>query len=146
MEGNNLLHIVYSDVCGSFEVPSLGGNRFFVSFVDEFSRKMWTYLLKVKSEVFENLKKFTAMTKKQSGKKLKILRTDGGGEFNSREIEAFCIGKGILYEVTAPYTPQHNGVVERRNRTIMNIVRSMLRGKNLLKPYGEKQLSQQHMY
>ena len=143
---NDLLHVVYSDVCGPFEVPSLGGNRFFVSFVDEFSRKMWTYLLKVKSEVFENLKKFTAMTEKQSGKKLKILRTDGGGEFNSREIEAFCTDKGILHEVTTPYTPQQNGVVERRNRTIMNIVRSMLRGKNLLKPYGEKQLSQQHMY
>ena len=58
-----LLH-VYSDVCGPFEVPFLGGNRFFVSLVDEFSRKMWTYLLKVKSEVFENLKKFTTMTEK----------------------------------------------------------------------------------
>ena len=104
-----------------------------MSFVDEFSRKIWTYLLKVKSEVFENLKKFTAMIEKQSGKKLKILRTDGGGEFNSREIEAFCTDKGIIHEVTAPYTPQHNGVVERRNRTIMNMVRSMLRGKNLPK-------------
>ena len=100
---------------------------------DEFSRKMWTYLLKVKSEVFENLKKFTAMTEKQSRKKLKILRTNGGGKFNSIEIEAFCTDKGILHEVTAPYTPQHNGVVERRNRTIMNMVRSMLRGKNLPK-------------
>ena len=132
-KANDLLHVVYYNVCGPFEVPFLGGNRFFVSLVDEFSRKMWTYLLKVKSEVFENLKKFTAMTEKQSGKKLKILRTDGGGEFNSREIEAFCTDKGILHEVTAPYTPQHNGVVERRNRTIMNMVRSMLRGKNLPK-------------
>ena len=130
---NDLLHVVYSDVCGPFEVLSLGGKRFFVSFVDEFSRKMWTYLLKVKSEVFENLKKFTAMTEKQSRKKLKILRTNGGGKFNSIEIEAFCTDKGILHEVTAPYTPQHNGVVERRNRTIMNMVRSMLRGKNLPK-------------
>ena len=135
---NDLLHVVYYDVCGPFEVPSLAGNRFFVSFVDEFSRKMWTYLLKVKSEVFENLKKFTAITEKQSGKKLKIIRKDGGGDFNSREIEAFCTDKGILHEVTAPYTPQHNGVVERRNRTIMNMVRSMLRGKNLPKAlWGE---------
>ena len=104
-----------------------------MSFVDEFSRKIWTYLLKVKSEVFENLKKFTAMTEKQSRKKLKILRTNGGGKFNSIEIEAFCTDKGILHEVTVPYTPQHNGVVERRNRTMMNMVRSMLRGKNLPK-------------
>ena len=74
---NDLLHVVYSDVCGPFEVPSLGGNRFFVSFVDEFSRKIWTYLLKVKSEVFKNLKKLTTMIEKKSGKKLKILRTDG---------------------------------------------------------------------
>ena len=78
------------------------------------------------------------MTEKQSRKKLKILRTNGGGKFNSIEIEAFCTDKGILHEVTAPYTPQHNGVVERRNRTIMNMVRSMLKGKNLPKAlWGE---------
>ena len=135
---NDLLHVVYFNVCGPFEVPTLGGNKLFVSFVDEFSMKMWTYLLKVKSEVFENQKKFTAMTEKQSGKKLKILKIDGGGKFNSREIKAFCIDKGILHEVTTPYTPQHNGVVERKSRTIMNKVRSMLKGKNLPKAiWGE---------
>lgn len=60
-----------------------------------------------------------------------MLRTDGGGEFTSTEFERFCTENGIAHEVTAPYTPQHNGVVERRNRTIMNMVRSMLKSKGL---------------
>ncbi|CAL0302269.1 unnamed protein product [Lupinus luteus] len=101
----DLLHVVYSDVCGPFEVPSLGGNRYFVSFVDEFSRKKWIYLIKAKSEVFDHVKKFKALAERQSGKLLRIFRTDGGGEFTSKELEEYCEGHRIIHEVTAPYTP-----------------------------------------
>jgi len=126
-----LLQVIYSDVCGPFDVPSLGENKFFVTFVDELSRKIWIYLLKLKSEVFQIFKNFKSLVEKQSGKCIKVLRTDGGGEFTSGELETFCIEQGILHEVTAPYTPQHNGIAERRNRTILNMVRSMIKGKNL---------------
>lgn len=127
----DLLGVIYSDVCGPFEDPSLGGNKYFVTFVDEFSRMLWLYLIKTKGEVFAIFQKFKVMAEKQSGKFLKILRTDGGGEYVSNDFENFCIKHGIQHEVTPPYTPQHNGLAERRNRTILNMVRSMLKGKNL---------------
>ncbi|XP_019459894.1 PREDICTED: uncharacterized protein LOC109359651 [Lupinus angustifolius] len=65
------------------------------------------------------------MTEKQSGKNLKIIRTDGGDEFTSREFENFYLDQGIVHEIIAPYTPQHNGVVERRNMIVMNMVRDV---------------------
>ena len=129
----DILGVVYSDVCGPFEVISVGGNKYFLSFVDEFSRKLWTYPLKAKSDTFEVFKRFKVYVEKQSGKHVKILRTDGGGEFTSNEMEEFCKSHGIVHEITAPYTPQHNGVAERRNRTIINMVRSMLKEKQLAK-------------
>ena len=74
----NLLDVVYSDCCGPFDTPSLGNNKYFVSFVDEFSRKLWLYMLKLKSEVFETFKIFKSMVEKQTRRSIKILRTDGG--------------------------------------------------------------------
>lgn len=127
----NLLDVVYSDCCGPFDTPSLGNNKYFVSFVDEFSRKLWLYMLKLKSEVFETFKIFKSMVEKQTGRSIKILRTDGGGEFCSTEMSNYCKEHGIVHEITAPYTPQHNGIAERRNRTVLNMVRSMLRSKQL---------------
>lgn len=66
-------------------------------------------------------------------KKIKVLKSDGGGEYVSDEFKKFCEMDGIVHEVTPPYTPQHNGTVERRNMTILNMIRSMLKGKNLPK-------------
>ncbi|XP_019459987.1 PREDICTED: uncharacterized protein LOC109359748 [Lupinus angustifolius] len=94
-------------------------------------KKVWIYLTKLKSEVLSILKEFKKLAEKQSGKNIKILRTDGGGEFTSRAFSDFCKDQGIVHEVTAPYTPQHNGIDERRSRTILNMVRRMLKTKNL---------------
>ncbi|MCI13909.1 copia-type polyprotein, partial [Trifolium medium] len=128
---SNLLEVIHSDVCGPFEVPSLGGNKYFISFVDEFSRMMWIYLIKVKSESFDVFRKFKKKVEKYSEKSIKILRTDGGGEYTSNEFKQFLVEQGIEHEITAPYTPQHNGLAERRNRTVLNMVRSMIREKSL---------------
>ncbi|XP_040863840.1 uncharacterized protein [Glycine max] len=87
----------------------------------EFNKKLLTYPLKAKSEVFDTFKVFKILVEKQSGKSLKILRTDGGGEFTFEEFENFCRDNGIIHEITTSYTPHHNGVAERRNRTIMNM-------------------------
>jgi transposase InsO family protein len=73
------------------------------------------------------------MAERQCENHLKILRTDGGGEYNSNEFKEYCAEKGIIHEVTAPYTPQHNGLAERRNRTLLNMARCMLKGKDLPK-------------
>jgi hypothetical protein len=132
------LEVVYSDVCGPMQVNSYGGNRYFVSFVDDFSRKIWTYLISKKSEVLSVFKKFKSVVERQSEHKLKTLRTDGGGEYVSHDFAAFCDNEGITHEVIPPYTPQQNGSAERRNRTIMNMVRCMLKSKHLPKElWGE---------
>jgi hypothetical protein len=131
MRAKGVLEVVHSDVCGPFEKPSLGGNNYFVSFVDEFSGMMWTYLIKAKSEVCYIFRKFKLIVEKQSEKMIKILRTDGGGVYTSNEFKRLCEDAGIQHEVTAPFTAQHNGLAERRNRTILNMARSMLKTKGL---------------
>ncbi|MCH88103.1 copia-type polyprotein, partial [Trifolium medium] len=118
---SNQLEVINSDVCGPFEVPSLGGNKYFISFVDEFSKMMWIYLIKAKSESFDVFKKFKKKVEQESEKSIKILRTDGGGEYTSNEFKQFLAEQGIEHEVIARYTPQHNGLAERRNRTVMNM-------------------------
>lgn len=99
---------------------------------------MWIYLLKRKSEVFLIFKKFKLMCKKQSGKAIKVIRKNGGGEYTSHEFKKYCDKEEMLHEVTTPYTSQHNGVAERMNITIMNMERSMLKGMKLPKYLGEK--------
>ncbi|CAA0820534.1 Unknown protein [Striga hermonthica] len=104
------------------EVESLGGSRYFVTFTDDASRKLWVYFLRTKGEVFQYFKRFHAMVERQAGKPLKCLRSDNGGEYTSHEFKNYCAEHGIRHEKTVPGTPQHNGVAERINRTIMDKV------------------------
>ncbi|WVY95704.1 hypothetical protein V8G54_027855 [Vigna mungo] len=89
------------------------------------------YFIKQKCEVLEIFKHFKKLTKKEIEKNLKLLRTDGDGEYTSREFKHFCKENGIVHEVTAPHTPQHNGLAERRNRTILNMARCMIKEKSV---------------
>eukprot|EP00253_Pinus_taeda_P034923 PITA_34923 len=98
---------------------------------DDFSRNTWTYFLKKKSEVFDRFKEFKALVENQTEKKIKVLRTDNGGEFCGKEFEEFCKKCGIARQKTTPYTPQQNGVAERMNKTLMERARSMLSGAGL---------------
>ena len=129
----NVLDLVYSDVCGPIDVESLGGNKYFVTFINDASRKLWVYFLKTKDQVFEHFKKFHAMAEREKGKLLKCLRTDNGGEYTSNKFKSYCSEKGIRHAKIVPGTPQQNGVVERMNRTIVEKVRCMLRMANLPK-------------
>eukprot|EP00253_Pinus_taeda_P013395 PITA_13395 len=86
---------------------------------DDFSRNTWIYFLKKKSEVFDRFKEFKAQVENQTEKKIKVLRTDNGGELCSKEFEEFCKKCGIARQKTTPYTPQQNGVAERMNKTLM---------------------------
>ena len=83
--------------------------------------------VKRKDIVFEIFKRFKILVENQSEKKIKVLRTDGGGEYTSKMFEKFGAEHGVDHEVTAPYTPQHNGIAERRNRTILDMARCMLK-------------------
>eukprot|EP00253_Pinus_taeda_P004235 PITA_04235 len=90
-----ILELVHSDVFGPVKVPSLGKLVYYVSFIDDFSRNTWIYFLKKKSEVFDRFKEFKALVENQTEKKIKVLRTDNGGEFRRKEFEEFCKKCGI---------------------------------------------------
>ena len=121
------LELVHGDLCGPISPPTPSSNRYVFVLIDDFSRYMWTRLLREKSEAFDRFKSFKEMVEKRTGLKLKTFRTDRGGEFTSTEFNTFCDENGIIRHLTAPYTPQQNGVVERRNRTLMEMTRSLLK-------------------
>lgn len=99
------LELVHSDVCGLIEVESLGASKYFVTFIDDATRKTWVYMLKRKSEVFEIFQKFHALVERETERKLKCLRTDNGGEYTSAEFQNYCSQHGIRHEKAVPRTP-----------------------------------------
>lgn len=125
------LELLHADLCGPMKTVSLGASKYFLLITDDFSRMSWVYFLKAKSEAFESFKIFKAMVEKQSGLYVKALRTDRGGEFLSNEFITFCEEHGIRRELTAPYTPEQNGVAERKNRTVVEMARSMLKARGV---------------
>lgn len=129
------LEIVHSDVWGPAQLSSNGGNRYFVSFIDDFSRHMWVYFLKYKSDVFETFRIFKRERELETNTKIKTLRSDGGGEYNSKPFNELCELEGIKRQYTLAYTPQQNGVAERKNRVIVEHARAMLIGRSVPKTY-----------
>ena len=125
-KAKGILDIVHSDVCGPMTTTSLSGYVYYVSFIDDYSRKTWIYFLKCKTGVFNKFKEFKDLVENLSEKKIQIFRSDNGGEFTSGEFKAFCKEVGIKRELSTPYNPQHNGVAERKNRTIMEAVKAMI--------------------
>jgi len=128
---SQLLEIVHADVCGPMKTTSHGGARYFLTFIDDFSNKTHVYLLKAKGEAFEKFKQYKALVDNEIGHKIKVLRSDNGGEFVSKKFDAFLTECGIQRQTSAPYSPQQNGVAERANRTIMECVRSMILAQGL---------------
>eukprot|EP00794_Sanderia_malayensis_P011707 gene11707-biopygen9383 len=120
------LELIHSDVCGPMNEHSVGGSKYFVTFIDDFSRFTTVYMMKNKSEVLQKFKEFVALNENLTGRRVKKLRADNGGEYKSDDFEKYCKERGILQEDTIPYTPQQNGVAERMNRTIMETVRSIM--------------------
>jgi len=125
------LELVHTDVCGPMNISSVRGNKYFLTFIDDFSRKTWIYLLKSKDEVFHCFKIFKAFVERESDRLIKMVRSDGGGENNSNEFKRHCEELGLQHNIICPYTPQHNGVSERKNRTIMDMARNMLKAKGM---------------
>jgi len=126
-----IIELIHTDVCGPMQTMSLGGARYFLIFVDDRSRFTWAYFIRKKSDVFEYFKEFKTMVEKQTGKCIKILRSDQGGEYTSGAFDSYCKCNGIIQQFTVPHTPQQNGVAERKNRTLVECARSMLKGKNI---------------
>ncbi|KAL5819990.1 hypothetical protein ACOSQ4_023832 [Xanthoceras sorbifolium] len=119
------LELVHTDVWGPSPVSSLSGSLYYVTFIDDSTRKVWVYFLKKKSEVFDTFRKWKAMVENETGLKIKRLRSDNGGEYRDSRFREFCANSGIKMEKTVPMTPQQNGVAERMNRTLNERARSM---------------------
>ena len=129
------LQLIHTDVCGPMQTESLGGKRYFVTFVDDYSRYCEIYFMRHKSEVLEKFKDFVACVTAESGMKICALRSDNGGEYLSSEFKKFLKIKGIKHELTVPYSPQQNGVAERMNRTLVETARAMLSHSSMPKVY-----------
>lgn len=130
-----LLDLVHTDVCGPMENISLGGSRYFIIFVDDYSRMTYIYFMKNKSEAFQCFKDYTAKVENKLNKKIKILRSDNGREFCNGEFDSFLRIKGIVHQKSNPYTPEQNGLSERMNRTIIEKARCLLFDANLKKEF-----------
>ncbi|KAJ9548657.1 hypothetical protein OSB04_021200 [Centaurea solstitialis] len=122
----DLLEIIHTDVCGPFSHVARGGYRYFITFTDDFSRYGYVYLMRHKSETFEKFKEYQNEVQNLLDKRIKFLRSDRGGEYLSDEFDNHLMECGIVSQLTPPYTPQMNGVSERRNRTLLDMVRTMM--------------------
>ncbi|SDA04218.1 BZ3500_MvSof-1268-A1-R1_C124g00677 [Microbotryum saponariae] len=131
------LGLVHSDVL-SFPESSLTGKRYLVTFLDDFSRKLWAYAIGHKSEVFGVFKTWLAEVELETGAKLKVLRTDNGGEYCSRAFTEFCKARGTRRQYSIPRTPQQNGRAERVNRSIVEGVLALLADAHLPKSFWEE--------
>ena len=123
---SDLLGLIHTDVCGPMSTMARGGFSYFITFTDDLSRYGYIYLMKHKSESFEKFKQFQNEVQNQLGKTIKALRSDRGGEYLSQEFDDHLKSCGIVSQLTPPGTPQLNGVSERRNRTLLDMVRSMM--------------------
>ncbi|KAI5335957.1 hypothetical protein L3X38_026091 [Prunus dulcis] len=117
---------IHSDVWGPSHFKSLDGYRYFVSFLDECTGYLWLFPLVNKSEVFSKFLHFTAYVQNQFKATIKCLQSDGGGEYSSHLFSKFLSSKGILHQVSCPYTPQQNGMAERKNRHIIETAITVL--------------------
>ncbi|GKD44455.1 retrovirus-related pol polyprotein from transposon TNT 1-94 [Tanacetum coccineum] len=130
-----LLGLIHIDVCGPFKIMSRQGAYYFITFTDDFSRYGYVYLLKHKHEMFETFKVFQKEVENQLEKTIKSLRSDRRGEYMSQEFLDHLKDHRIIAHRTPPYTPQHNGVSERRNRTLLDMgCEALVKRDTLTKP------------
>lgn len=113
------LQLVHTDICGPLDPISNGGNKYFITFTDDFSRKTWVYFLKEKAAALMIFKNFKSQVEVESQHNLMMIRSDKGGEYTSKAFQDFRKANGVRHQLTTTYTPQQNGVTERKNRTIM---------------------------
>ncbi|CAI7775958.1 unnamed protein product [Closterium sp. NIES-53] len=120
------LAVVHIDLCGPFRVAAKDGSLYFLLLKDRHTRFVWVMLIARKSDVLWEFKKWLVLVERQTKKSVLMLRSDQGGEFLGKEFTDFVVGKGIVHDLTCPYTPQQNGMAEREMRTTFESVRTML--------------------
>ncbi|KAL1569026.1 hypothetical protein AAHA92_00559 [Salvia divinorum] len=132
----NVLELIHTDICGPFPSASWNGQQYFISFIDDYSRFGYLYLIHEKSEALDKFKIFKAEVELQLNKSIKKVKSDRGGEYYGRNdgsgeqrqgpFALYLEECGIVPQYTMPGSPSKNGVAERRNRTLKDMVRSMI--------------------
>ncbi|RVW75074.1 Retrovirus-related Pol polyprotein from transposon RE2 [Vitis vinifera] len=118
--------LIHSNVWGPSPVSSHEKFKYYVTFIDDHSKFTWVYFLRSKSEVFRTFTEFLAYVDNQFSTSIKTLRTNSSGVYLSNEFQAFLASKGIIHQRSCPSTPQQNGVAERKNRHLLDVVRTLL--------------------
>jgi transposase InsO family protein len=131
----DLLHI---DLCGPVTPATIAGNQYLFVLVDDYSRKTWVYLITHKDDAVLRFQEFVVMVERESGRKVKAVRSDNGTEFKGGKFGQYCTNLGIRQQFTSTYSPSSNGVAERKNRTLQEMARSMLASSRVpLKLWGD---------
>lgn len=122
----DILKYMHFDIWGPSRIETHSRGRYFMTLINDYSRKVWVYILKHKDEAFEKFKEWVTEQEIKKGKSVKHLKTDNGLEYLCEEFQEYSKSKGITRHITVPANPQHNGLVERMNMTILEKVRCML--------------------
>ena len=120
------LELIHSDLCEMNGMLTKGGKKYFMMLIDVATRFCYVYLLKTKDETLDYFKIFKAEVETQLERKIKRLRSDRGGEYFPKIFDDFCAEHGIIHERTPPYSVESNGIAERKNRTLTDLVNAML--------------------
>ena len=127
------LELLHIDLFGPSRTMSLGGNYYGLVIVDDYSRFTWTLFLKTKDDAFTAFHKLANVIQNEKSMRIVSIRSDHGGEFQNEKFEKYCFENGIHHNFSAPRTPQQNGVVERKNRSLEEGARTLLNETNLPK-------------
>ena len=132
------LDLIHSVLCEMNGLLTRGGKRYFITFIDDATSFCYIYLLKTKDEALHYFKIYKVEVENQLERKIKRLCDDCGGEYISNDFSQFCAEHDIIHEVTPPYSPQSNGVAERKNRTLTDLVNTMLESADMPDEWGGK--------
>ena len=131
------LEFVHTDVCGPMSVQAKGKYEYFITFIDDYSRYGYVYLMRHKSEDFEKFQEYKVEVEKKLGIHIKQLRSDRGGEYLYGEFKSYLGKDGMISQLSSSGTPQQNGVFEMRNKTLLDMVRSMLSYSSILESFWD---------
>jgi len=127
----NLSELVHSNICELKDILTRRGNKCYITFIDDYSKYTYIYLIKHKDQVFQMFKNYKLDVENHKGKKIKFL-SDRGSDYFSMEFSSFYEENGNINQTSAPYTPQYNGLARRKNKTLVDMFNSMLVNAKLL--------------
>jgi transposase InsO family protein len=125
------LELVHGDLCGPVTPATPGGRRYFLLLIDDLSRYIWVVVHGSKGEAADAIRRTQTVVEAECGCKLRVLRTDNGGEFTAAEFASYCVDEGVQHHYSVPYSSQQNNVVERHNQTVVGIARALLKQKGM---------------